>query len=50
MIVDTLGVYCMLIYVLDFFDGGLKPPKPPLESATDKILINFKELKNKRFL
>jgi hypothetical protein len=24
----------MLIYVLDFFDGGLKPPKPPFESAT----------------
>ena len=26
----------MLIYVLDFFDGegGLKPPYPPLESAT----------------
>jgi hypothetical protein len=29
---------CMLIYVLDFFDGeGLKPPKPTLESATDEI-------------
>jgi hypothetical protein len=24
----------MLIYVLDLFDGGLKPPKPPPESAT----------------
>jgi hypothetical protein len=36
----------MLIYVLDLFDGGLKPPKLPLESATVfvKFLIFF--LKN----
>ena len=27
----------MLIYVLDLFDGGLKPPKSPLESATEGI-------------
>jgi hypothetical protein len=34
----------MLIYVLDLFDKGggrrLKPPKPPLESATEALYAN----------
>ena len=30
----------MLMYVLDIFDGGLKPPKPPLEKRIKKQKIS----------